>query len=259
MVSNDFKMLSTLRKPGIWVFTQLNVRWSGLPEDEAVQLPHVNIPFTTRDPSCEQDQIPRGAHPEWSEMVCPHWLHMWKGSLYPRLHQRTLPPSSKNLRAKAFIQLEIPILEYASRTWDPLPKTLSDKVEAAQRRAARAVYNVPRTSRISTTTLLSKLDWVPLAERREHRRICLFRAMHFKEVNTELHDYIKPSKTKTSSRKHSVQYSNTHHNTKSHLISASLCHTAKLWNNLDVDSRGLYPRARKPNSPPNPGPRDGYF
>ena len=154
--------------------------------------------------------------------------------------KRTLPPSSKNLRAKAFKQLERPILEYASCSWDPLPKTLSDKVEAAQRRAARAVFNVPRTSRISTTTLLNKLDWVPLAERREHRRICLFRAMHFKEVNTELHDYIKPSKTKTSSRKHSVQYSNTHHNTKSHL-SSFFVHTAKLWNNLDVDSRVLYP------------------
>ena len=82
--------------------------------------------------------------------------------------KRTLPPSSKNLRAKAFIQLEIPILEYASRTWDPLPKTLSDKVEAAQRRAARAVYNVPKNSQISTTTLLNELDWVLLAERGEH-------------------------------------------------------------------------------------------
>ena len=112
----------------------------------------------------------------------------------------TLPPSSKNLGAKAYNykQLERPILEYASCAWDPLQKTLIDKVEAAQHRDTRAIYYVLQTSQISTTTQLNKLEWVLVAERREHRRICLFPAMHFMEVNIELKDYIKPTKTKTS-------------------------------------------------------------
>ena len=63
------------------------------------------------------------------------------------------------------------------------------------------VFNIPRVSRESTTELLGKLDWAPLEERRSHRRMCLFRAMHFVEVNAPLSDLVVPNK-KTGTRRH---------------------------------------------------------
>lgn len=48
-----------------------------------------------------------------------------------------------------------------------------DKLQDVQRRSARVCYNIPRTSRITTTKLLEKLEWQPLNGRRKRRRDCL--------------------------------------------------------------------------------------
>ena len=101
--------------------------------------------------------------------------------------RRTIPPQSTTLRVKAYKQLVRPVLEYASCSWDPLPKTLSSQVEAVQRRSARVAFNIPRISKSSTTEMLKKLEWESLESRRQRRRICLFRAMHYNEVNTNIH------------------------------------------------------------------------
>jgi hypothetical protein len=152
--------------------------------------------------------------------------------------KRTIPPQSTNLRAKAYKQLMRPILEYASCSWDPPPKTLSMKIEATQRRAARATFNVPRVSLVSTTALLKKLEWEPLENRRMHRRVSFFRAMHFGEVNIDLSVHVQPSVSKTSLRKHQQQYAVTHHNTRSHMKTFFI-DTSKLWNQLKSDDRLL--------------------
>ena len=131
-----------------------------------------------------------------------------------------------------------PVLEYASTCWDPLPKTLSDKLEASQRRAARAVFNISTTSRISTTGLLKKLCWEPLENWRLCRRIALFRAMPFNEVPVDINQHVKLSSSRTSSRRHNIQYQTSHHNTKAHMNSFFI-DTSKRWNNLDVNDRLL--------------------
>ena len=101
--------------------------------------------------------------------------------------KRTIPPQSSQLRIRAYKQLVRPVLEYASCSWDLLPNTISTRVEAVQRRHAWVVLNIPCVSRESATELLRKLDWAPLEERRSHRCMCLFRAMHFA-------DFVVPNK-----------------------------------------------------------------
>lgn len=153
--------------------------------------------------------------------------------------KRTIPPNATTLRAKAYKQLIRPTLEYASCAWDPLTKTLSAKVEAVQRRSARAAFNIPRTSHASTTNMLQRLDWELLEARRAARRMSLFRAMHFGEVKTNIRDYISPSECLTSTRRHSQQYRMSHHNTKAHMGSFFI-RTSRDWNQLDPTNRLLY-------------------
>ena len=152
--------------------------------------------------------------------------------------RRTIPPQSTVLRARAYKQLVRPVLEYASCAWDLLPKTLSKDVEAVQRRSARTVLNIPQTSHTSTTALLQKLDWKPLAERRERRRTCMFRAMHYGEINTDISNYVSLSDCKHSSRRHGKQYRVERHRTKAHMATFFIS-TSKIWNDLNRTDRLL--------------------
>ena len=81
--------------------------------------------------------------------------------------RRTIPPSLPNLRAKAYTTLARPILEYSSSVWDgSLTQTQSNRLEAVQRRAARTVFNIPRTDHTtSTSSLIEKLEWEQLNTR----------------------------------------------------------------------------------------------
>jgi hypothetical protein len=69
-------------------------------------------------------------------------------------------------------------LEYASPIWDPYHKTLKDKLEKVQRRAARFVKNdYARTS--SVTSMLQDLDWETLEDRRtKSRLVTIYKETH---------------------------------------------------------------------------------
>ena len=136
--------------------------------------------------------------------------------------KRTIPPQSSQLRIRAYKQLVRLVLEYAFCSWDLLPKTLSTRVKVVQRRSAWVVFKIPRVSRESTTELLGKLDWAPLKERRSHRRMCLFRAMHFAEVNAPLSDFVVSNK-KTDTRRHNLQYRIDRYKTEGHMSTFFIC------------------------------------
>lgn len=167
-----------------------------------------------------------------------------KASTSLGLMKRTIPSQSVDLRTKAYKQLIRPVLEYGSCSWDPLTKTLAAQVEAVQRRSARAVFGIPRSSRTSTTGLLQRLGWEALEERRRHRRICMFRAMHYSEIRTQISDYTRRSESRTSTRRHDQQYAVEHHKTKAHM-STFFVQTSKDWNCLGKGDRLL--------CPPDPG------
>ena len=151
---------------------------------------------------------------------------------------RTIPPSLKHLRDKAYCSLVRPILEYSSTVWDSsLTSTQSKQLESIQRKAARMVHCVPRTDHTtSTTALIADLGWDTLQERRGRRRLGIFRAMHFNEVATNIEDFLNPHTiTAGYSRRHSLQYTIPHCNTKSHQQSFFVA-TAKDWNSLPPSS-----------------------
>ena len=76
-------------------------------------------------------------------------------------------------------------------------------------------------------------------ERRSHRRICLFRAMHFPEVKAPLSDFVVPNKKQTGTRWHNLQYRIEHHKTKAHMSTFFICTSKEDWNKLDLQDRLL--------------------
>ena len=73
-----------------------------------------------------------------------------------RFLKRTIPPQSSQLRIRVYKQLVRLVLEYDFCSWNPLPKTLSTQVKAAQRISAWVVFNISSVSRKSTTEVLGK-------------------------------------------------------------------------------------------------------
>ena len=151
--------------------------------------------------------------------------------------RRTIPASLPQLRSRAYKQLLRPVMEYACAVWDAgLTSTQVGAVEAVQRRAARMVHDVRRTDRTtSTTQLVKQLDWDMLGARREVRRLGLFRAMHFREVATDVSEHVTPRDRTYETRHHDSQYTLPHCNTKLYQRSFFI-DTSRLWNQLPPTS-----------------------
>ena len=150
--------------------------------------------------------------------------------------RRNIPFNLPQLRARAYIQLMRPQLEYACTAWDAgLTKTQTSDLENVQRRAARMVRNIPRSDwTTSTTGIIDDLCWQNLSDRRKVRRLGLFRAMHFGDVASSTEDFIQQIPSKGQLRRHNQQYHIPHCNTKSH-ASSFFISTAKLWNALSPE------------------------
>jgi hypothetical protein len=153
--------------------------------------------------------------------------------------RRNVTTKSSDVKALAYKQLVRPVLEYAAASWDSLTQTQEKDLEAVQRRAARLVGNIPRTDRTtSITELVHSLSWDKLADRRQDRRLKIFRDMHFGDENV-ICQYLQPS-SNTSLRRHSQQYMIPHSRTQHHQRSYFV-RTAKDWNSLPPSSQLLVP------------------
>ena len=84
--------------------------------------------------------------------------------------RRVLNISSVKTKSKAFNTLVRPQLEYAAAVWDPHTKADIHRLDMVQRRGARYVCNKFHR-RDSITKILDKLNWPPLAQRRETARL----------------------------------------------------------------------------------------
>ena len=78
------------------------------------------------------------------------------------------PPEVKSRLYQALCR---PCLEYATSAWDPWQQGDQTKLEGVQRRAARFCYRDYRWEEGVVTTLLGRLGWESLAERRQKRRL----------------------------------------------------------------------------------------
>lgn len=122
-----------------------------------------------------------------------------------RFVKRILSPQSMTLRAMAYKHLLCLVLEYACCCWNPLPQTLSSKIKASQRRAARAVFSIPRTCKISTSAQILKLNWKPM-----RRDVTADDWVFFVQCTTVKSTYIwtnaPPSQSRTSTKRRNKQY-----------------------------------------------------
>ena len=99
--------------------------------------------------------------------------------------RRNLKQCPAKIKQTAFTALVRYLLEYSSTVWDPFLETEKGELEKIQRRGARFVFNdYSRTS--SVTAMLSKLDWVPLTERRRDARL----TMMFKIIAIPAEEYL---------------------------------------------------------------------
>ena len=90
---------------------------------------------------------------------------------------RNLGDFSKQVKVTAYTIMVRPTLEYSSPVWDPKPPPLRQKLEQAQRKAARFVYPA-YTDRTPgcVTKMVQDLGWESL----EHRRYISWLMMIFK-------------------------------------------------------------------------------
>ena len=80
-----------------------------------------------------------------------------------RFLQRNMRKCSRNSRIKAYKTYVQPILNYASPVWNPVgTKTLCDKIENVQRKAARFVFN-EWSYESSPSQMIKKLGWSSLS------------------------------------------------------------------------------------------------
>ena len=153
--------------------------------------------------------------------------------------RRNVLTDSKTVKATVYKQLVRPVMEYASAAWDSISDTAASRLEAVQRRAARAICGIRRTDRwTSTTGLLQHMNLPLLSERRSDRRMKIFSQYHHSN-SAVLSKYTQRAAT-TSARRHPMQYLAPHSNTDHHRRSFFV-RTAKEWNVLPVESHHLIP------------------
>jgi hypothetical protein len=110
------------------------------------------------------------------------------------------PIKVKAMAYKTFVR---PQLEYASPAWSPHTKRNINKIEAVQRRAARATLNDwsrPNSTSSSSvqyikgspSSMLEHLDWKPLEERRLHAKLSFLYKIDHGFVDVLASTYLQP-------------------------------------------------------------------
>ena len=81
----------------------------------------------------------------------------------------------QHIKKSPYTTLVRPLLEYSSSVWDPHTKTVVNKIEMVQRRAARFCHNDYKTiERRCMSEMIRKLNLEPLNIRRTNKRLTIF-------------------------------------------------------------------------------------
>ena len=95
--------------------------------------------------------------------------------------QRNLKISTSKTKEIAYFALVRPCVEYCSTAWDPYTANEVNKLEMVQRKAARYVCNdYGRTSSVST--MINKLGWRSLQDRRSDSRLMALFKVHHRQM-----------------------------------------------------------------------------
>jgi len=141
---------------------------------------------------------------------------------------RNCSPSVKSLAYNTYVK---PIVEYASVVWSPYTKADITRIEMVQRRAARFVYN-DFSSYSSVTSMLNKLNWESLEQRRTKAIITMFYKIINNLISINFTEYIHLITSCTRSHLHRYISLPARLNCYYHSF---LPHSIRLWNSLPSD------------------------
>ena len=145
--------------------------------------------------------------------------------------RRNLNISNIKIKQQAYHSLVRPILEYGSSVWNPYTDTLTNKIEAVQRRAARFVLQrYRRTS--SVGNMIGELDWQSLEERRRVASLMMFFKVHNNLVATEMPGSLTPKQHVIPTRKENSLAYQVPGSTRDYHRMSFFPRTARLWNSL---------------------------
>jgi hypothetical protein len=145
--------------------------------------------------------------------------------------RRTLSPCNSEVKARAYLSLVRPKLEYGSEAWNPHTQTDINRLEQVQRQAARFVHaDYRRTTHV--TPLLQSLKWDSLQTRRLQSQATMFYKIQYNFVNIQLPSYIQLASSSHRTR--------SHHNLKYQQPSSTVDaygysfypRTIRIWNKL---------------------------
>ena len=144
--------------------------------------------------------------------------------------RRNLRHCHASLKETAYVSLVRPILDYACTVWDPHLAGDVQKLESVQRRAARFVCNDYNPCS-SVTQMMSKLNWVPLADRRRDQRLVLM----YKTLNNHIAitpDTLDIESNLRTNRRHNTRTLKQQHCSTDTFKFSFAPRTIKDWNDL---------------------------
>lgn len=145
---------------------------------------------------------------------------------------------------KCFI---LPVLEYACEVWDGCTEIDKQRLESVQLEAARISSGLPIYA--SKESIYFETDLVPLAFRREQRKLTLFYKMHNNLVPSYLYNLLPETVSQAS--RYPLRNNDNYTIPKHRLTLTSLSFipsTIKLWNSLDTNTRNSQSVASFKNS-----------
>ena len=144
--------------------------------------------------------------------------------------RRKLYFCTKDVRETAYLSLVRPILEYAGTVWNPNCLYLENDIERVQKRAGRFAMNNYSFEEGSMTSIMNKLGWTQLKQRRQENRLILLHKRFNGYANIPISEI---NQSKRKQRKwHNQQFQIPHARTdtfKDSFIPIAL----KDWNQLD--------------------------
>ena len=143
--------------------------------------------------------------------------------------RRNMQVKTQDTKASAYFALVRPNLEYCSNVWSPYTDQAKDKIEMAQRRAARYATNRYR-NKSSVTDMLEDLSWETLETRRAKSQVTMMYKITHGLVDIPAADFVTPASTRTRAH-HSMKLRQISTSSDSFENSFFPC-TIPLWNSL---------------------------
>ena len=146
------------------------------------------------------------------------------------LIRRNLWACNVQVKSAAYTTLVRPLLEYATTAWDSSNLTNSSRLNRVQRQAARFCKREYSREEGTVTRILNELEWEPLEDRREIKKVTMFYKISQGLVDIVASDHLVQQYNK-GTRGHNQKYRQIRYRT-SRYGDTFFPSTIPIWNNL---------------------------